>query len=182
MFSRLLIVWKNYFSFKDIVPEPLRSFQIYNFTCASCSASYTGKDVRHMKGRVSEHQGVSLRTRKHTRGIFSTSVRDHMLDCNHLVTWDDFKVLGMESNHWLLDIKESLLIKRDRPLLNRDIYSQELFLISFYNVSYKILLSLFAANGYIVCKFTRLLINSFKQFNMSVDVYLIMEAVTSESS
>ena len=24
----------------------------------------------------------------------STSVRDHMLDCNHVVAWDDFKVLG----------------------------------------------------------------------------------------
>ena len=38
------------------------------------------------------------------------------------------KVLGRESNHWLLDIKESLFIKRDRPSLNKNIYSQELFL------------------------------------------------------
>ena len=30
---------KNYFSFKDIVPEPLRSCQIYNFMCGSCNAS-----------------------------------------------------------------------------------------------------------------------------------------------
>ena len=40
--------------------------------------------------------------------ILSTTVRDHMLDCNHVVAWDDFKVLGKESNHWLLEIKESL--------------------------------------------------------------------------
>ena len=52
----------------------------------------------------------------------------HMLDCNHIVAWDDFKVLGRESNHWLLEIKESLFIKRDRPSLNKNIYSQELFL------------------------------------------------------
>ena len=29
---------RNYFSFKDVVPEPLRSCQIYNFTCGSCNA------------------------------------------------------------------------------------------------------------------------------------------------
>ena len=90
---------RNYFSFKDVVPEPLRSCQIYNFTCGSCNASYTGKTFRHMKVRVSEHQGVSPRTGKHLKGTLSTSVRDHMLDCNHIVAWDDFKVLGRESNH-----------------------------------------------------------------------------------
>ena len=62
------------------------------------------------------------------KGTLSTSVRDHMLNCNHVVAWDDFKVLGRESNHWLLEIKESLFIKRDRPSLNKNIYSQELFL------------------------------------------------------
>ena len=42
--------------------------------------------------------------------------------------WDDFKVLERESNRWLLEIKESLLIKRDKPSLNKNIYCQELFL------------------------------------------------------
>ena len=106
----------------------LRSCQIYNFTCGSCSASYIGKSFRHMKVRVSEHQGVSPRTGQHLKGTLSTSVRDHMLDCNHVVAWDDLKVLGRESNHWLLEIKESLFIKGDRPSLNKNIYSQELFL------------------------------------------------------
>ena len=133
-FCKVRVVFKtsnrlrNYFSFKDVVPEPLRSCQIYNFTCGSCNASYTGKTFRHMKVRVSEHQGVSPRTGKHLKGTLSTSMRDHMLDCNHIVAWGDFKVLGGESNHWFLEIKESLFIKRDRPSLNKNIYSQELFL------------------------------------------------------
>ena len=46
-----------------------------------------------------------------------------------MVAWDEIKVLGRESNHWLLEIKESLFIKRDRPLLNKNIYSQELPLL-----------------------------------------------------
>ena len=86
------------------------------------------ENFRHLKVRISEHQGVSPRTGKHLKGTLSTSVRDHMFDCHHVVAWDDFKVFGRESNHWLLEIKESLFIKRDRPSLNENIYSQELFL------------------------------------------------------
>ena len=101
---------KNYFSFKDVVSEPLHSCQIYNFTCRSCIASYIGKNFRHIKVRVSEHQGISPRTGKHLRGTLSTSARGHMFDCNHIAAWNDFKVLGRESNQWLLEIKGSLLI------------------------------------------------------------------------
>ena len=119
---------KNYFCVKDFIPEPLRSCQIYNFMCRGCNASYIGKTFRHTKVRVSEHQGVSPQTGKHLKGTLSTSVRDHMLDCNHIVTWDDFKVLGRESNHWLLEINETLFIKRDRLSLNKNIYFQGLFL------------------------------------------------------
>ena len=81
-----------------------------------------------MKVRVSEHQGVLPRTGKHLKGTLSTPVRDHMLDCNHIVAWHDFKVLGLDANDWLLEIKDNLFIKRDRPSLNKNIYSQELFL------------------------------------------------------
>ena len=81
-----------------------------------------------MKVRVSEHQGVSPQTGKHLKGTLSTSVRDHMLDCNHVVAWDDFKVLGRESNQWFLEINKSLFIKRDRLSLNKNSYSQKLCL------------------------------------------------------
>ena len=97
---------RNYFSFKEVLSEPIRSCQIYNFTCRSCNATYISKTFIHMKVRVSEHQGVSPGTGKHLKGTLSTSVTDKMLDCSHMVTWDDFKVLGRESNHWLLEIKD----------------------------------------------------------------------------
>ena len=62
----------------------------------SCNALYIGKTFRHMKVRVPEPQGVSPRTGKHLKGTLSTSVKDHMLDYNHIVAWRDFKVLGRE--------------------------------------------------------------------------------------
>ena len=51
-----------------------------------------------------------------------------MLDCNHVVARCDFNVLEREFNQFLLEIKEGLLVKRDIPLLIKNIYSQELFL------------------------------------------------------
>ena len=73
-----------------------------------------------MKVRPSEHQAISTRASKHLKGTLPTSVTDHMLDCNNIVAWDDFKVLSRESNQLLLEIKESLFIKRDRPLLSKN--------------------------------------------------------------
>ena len=81
-----------------------------------------------MKVRVSEHQGVSPRTGKRVKGTLSTLVRDHMLDCDHRVGWEDFSIIGRESNHYMLETKEHLFIKRDNPSLNRNKYSQVMFL------------------------------------------------------
>ena len=117
---------KNYFRFKDRVSETLQSNIVYKFKCGSCTASYYGKAYRQV--RVSEHQGGSPRTGKRVKGTLPTSVRDHMLDCDHTVAWEDSSIIGRESNHYLLEKKESLFIKRDNPSLNRNKYSQELFL------------------------------------------------------
>ena len=119
---------KSYFRFKDSVLGTLRSNLIYKFSCGSCTVSYIGKTYRHFKVRVSEHQGVSPRTGKPVKGTLSTSVRDHMLVCDHKVVHEDFKFLGNEPNRYLLELKGSLFIKRDKPSLNNNLYSQELLL------------------------------------------------------
>ena len=119
---------ENYFRFKDSVPETLRSNLIDKFSCGSCTTSYIGKTYRHFKVRVSEHQGVSPRTSKPVKVTLSTSVRDHMLVCDHKVVHEDFKFLGNESNRYLLELKESLFIKRDKPSLNKNLFSQEFLL------------------------------------------------------
>ena len=73
-----------------------------------------------------------------------------MLDYNHVVVWNDFKVLGKESNHWFLEIKDRtiyyyrimglrivllslLFIKTDILLLNK-----KKFFFSFTNSVIKI--------------------------------------------
>ena len=37
-----------------------------------------------------------------------------MLVCDHQVDWEDFRILGSESNTFLLELKESLFMKSDR--------------------------------------------------------------------
>ena len=66
-----------------------------------------------MKLSVSKYQGVSSRIGK----TLSTSVRDRMLIGDHQVARGDFRVPGSESNQFVLELKQSLFIKRDRPTL-----------------------------------------------------------------
>ena len=46
---------KSYFSYKDPIPDHLKSFLVYTFTCASCSSSYIGKTCCHFKTSIEEH-------------------------------------------------------------------------------------------------------------------------------
>ena len=84
----------------------LRSNSIYKSLNRGCTATYISKTGRHRKVRVSEHQGVSLKAREPVKGTLSTSVRSHMFVCDHQVAWEDFKILGSESNKFF---------KRDKP-------------------------------------------------------------------
>ena len=46
---------KSYFSYKYPIPDDLKSFPVYKFTCASCSSSYIGETCGHFKTRIEVH-------------------------------------------------------------------------------------------------------------------------------
>ena len=46
---------RNYFSYKDPIPNDLKYFLVYTFTSASCCSSYIGEIYRHFKTRIEEH-------------------------------------------------------------------------------------------------------------------------------
>ena len=96
---------------KDRAPETLQSNFIRKFkwwSCTDLAQLPITEKPRHMKVRVSEHQDVPPRTGKEVKGTLSTSVRDRMLKCNHVVAWKDLSIIGRESNHYLLETKGSL--------------------------------------------------------------------------
>ena len=49
-----------------------------------------------------------------------------MFSCDHDVAWEDFRIFGSESNKFILELKESLLITRDKPTLDRNQNSETL--------------------------------------------------------
>ena len=46
---------KNCFLYEDPIPNGLKSFLAYKFTCARCSSGYIGETCRHFKTRIEEH-------------------------------------------------------------------------------------------------------------------------------
>ena len=48
-----------------------------------------------------------------------SAISDHLLQCDFPITFYDFDILASDSNKLKLLMKESLLIKRDKPVLNR---------------------------------------------------------------
>ena len=46
--------FKSYFSYKDPIPNDLKSALVYKFTCASCSSNYIGETCRYFKARIEQ--------------------------------------------------------------------------------------------------------------------------------
>ena len=131
---KLQIVFKsqrklsNVFRFKDRLPFDLVSGVVHKYTCGRCNSTYYWEMDRHLKVRYGEHIGISPLTFKKTKPSKESAIRDHLLNCNNIPSFEKFTILANGNNEFVLEIKESLLIKRDRPILNKNISSAKLFL------------------------------------------------------
>ena len=130
---KLQIVFKSQnklakaFRFKDRIPKELRSGVVYKFQCGLCNESCYGECVIHLNVRIGKHIGISPLTRKKVKSKGS-ALNDHLLLCNHSPSFENFSVLTKENKKFLLELKESLLIMRDKSSLNRKIRSALLYL------------------------------------------------------
>ncbi|XP_057296240.1 uncharacterized protein LOC130625194 [Hydractinia symbiolongicarpus] len=120
----------NFFRFKDRVSKALRSKVVYKYQCDGCNAIYYGKTMRHLKVRACEHMAVSALTGKSVKSINPSAVLEHVVFCKNRPSLDNFSIISSASNNFDLELKESLLIRRDKPILNRNIASMPLFLFS----------------------------------------------------
>ena len=114
---------RSLFHFKDILDKKIRSDLVYRYTCSNCNVTYYGKTYRHFFTRAAEHMGISNLTEKRVKNVKESAISDHLLQCGCSIKFDDFDILASETNNFRLLIKESLLIKRDKPILNRTIKS-----------------------------------------------------------
>ena len=104
------------FTFKDKIPNALRSCVVYSFTCRCCSATYLGQTVRHLHTRVSEQLGVSPLTGSKSSNPTMSSI--HLGSTGHSASLNDFKIISCCSSPDELLIRESLLINKLKPSLN----------------------------------------------------------------
>ena len=94
--------------------------------CSCCYGTYYGESERHFFLRASEYLGVTPLTGKQVKNPKKSAIFDHILLKGHDASFEDFTILLKENNKFKLHLKESLLIKRDKPELNRNIYSYPL--------------------------------------------------------
>ena len=92
---------KKYFSYIDQIPNDLKSFPVYKFTCASCSSSYIDKTCRHFKTRIEEH--IKKDNKSH---IFK-----HLHSTATYFDWYNylcFKIIDKANSKFDLKMKEAL--------------------------------------------------------------------------
>ena len=113
---------RNCFSFKDKIPESLRSHVVYKYTCKTCNEFYIGKTDRHYYVRKCEHFGrTPLRGKECKRMSQPSAIGEHLLFTNHdSCMQSDFSIIDdvKSTNDFHLRLKESLYIHRDHPKLN----------------------------------------------------------------
>ena len=128
-FCKLKIIFRSkcrlntFFRFKDSIEKKIHSGIIYRYTCSNGKVTYYGKSFRQFYTRAAEHMGISKLTGKRLKIVMQSAISDHLLQCNCTINFDDFDILATESNKFKLLVRESLLIKRDKPILNRTIKS-----------------------------------------------------------
>ena len=96
---------------------------LYSYRCSNCNVTYYRKTYRHFYARPAEHMGIFNLTVKHLKNFKQSATSDHPLQFNCTINFDNFDILAAESNKFKLLLRESLLIKRDKPILNRTIKS-----------------------------------------------------------
>ena len=78
--------------------------------------------------------GISHLTNKRLKNVKQSAISDHLLTCECNINFDGFTILSNDSNNINLLIKESLLISRDKPILNKTVKSFPLELFKLQNL------------------------------------------------
>ena len=99
-------------SAKDSLPNALKSYVVYKFTCAGCQSCYVGETKRHLPTRMKEH--LETDSKSH---IFQ-----HLKDnpsCRDVCDTSCFKIVDHASSSFRLKLKEALHIQWLKPVLNK---------------------------------------------------------------
>ena len=106
---------------------------VYEIPCANCNRSYIGETGRRFSTRLNEHmketqkmeaskKNYTRQSRKQSESEQSKSaVADHAVQNNHVINWQEAKVLCKECNARSRHIREAIWIRKRAPnTMNRD--------------------------------------------------------------
>ena len=99
-------------SAKDSLPNALKSYVVYKFTCAGCQSCYVGETKRYLPTRMKEDLDTDSKSH-----IFQ-----HLKDnpsCRDVCDTSCFKIIDHTSSSFRLKLKEALHIQWLKPLLNK---------------------------------------------------------------
>ena len=96
---------------KDPTPDLERCGIIYECECPTCKHSYIGETGRALEIRLKEH----MKTKGST-----TAIGDHIIEAKHKIDIKNFKILRSETLKFHRKVKEAIIIKREKPEMNRD--------------------------------------------------------------
>ena len=128
-FCKLKVIFQSpcklnsFFRYKDFLQKKILSDIFYRYMCSNCKVVYYGKTYRHFFTKTEEHVNISNLTGKHLKCVKESAVSDHLLESNCSIPFHHFDILASDAKRFRLLIKECLLIKRDRPQLNKTIKS-----------------------------------------------------------
>ena len=111
-------------------PYTQRSYiwSFHRFQWGLCNGSYYGDSIKFLDTRSGENIIVSPFTGKKVKLINNSGALKHFLQCNCVPSFNNFNILAHENKKFFLEIKESFLVMRDKPSLNRDISFELLYL------------------------------------------------------
>ena len=115
------------FPFKDHLTFDLVSGVVYKYTSGRCNFFNYSEMNRHFKVRSEKHIGIWALTFRKAKPSKDCEILDHLLNCNNIPSFDKLTILAYGHHKYILEIKESLLVKHDRPVLNKNNSSAELF-------------------------------------------------------
>ena len=122
---------RSFLRFKDQISESMKSHFVYKFKCSDCNATYIGETMRHYMTRIGEHYRKSEFTGKRMNSRPKTSVYKHIESSGHFNNSDDsFSILAFNPgcSDFILQLQETILISRDKPVINDNNGSVPLYL------------------------------------------------------
>ena len=98
-----------------------------NFRAVTATLLTTGKTECHLNVRSSEHIGISHLTGRRVE-CKPSAASDHLLLHKHDSNFNNFTILCWDNDGFRFLIKESILISKDSPVLNKNTASIPLLL------------------------------------------------------